>query len=137
MSNLSLRSCRYLSTVTRSSSQGSVDGFRRERLQRFTTFDSLSVQRRVEVRSRMERRTIVSFLGEIWRRLEPLERIYGLFPSVNPSGSFAGVPNPGKPFYREKTVYSTIHKVFSPYKSLYFECYATMPMFVDAHIPVV
>ena len=33
VSNLSLRPCRYLSTVTRSSSRGSVDGFRRERLQ--------------------------------------------------------------------------------------------------------
>ena len=32
VSNLSLRPCRYLSTVTRSSNQGSVDGFRRERL---------------------------------------------------------------------------------------------------------
>ena len=29
VSNLSLRPCRYLSTVTRSSNQGSVDGFRR------------------------------------------------------------------------------------------------------------
>ena len=25
-------------------------------------------------------------------------------------------------------------QVFFPYKSLYFECYATMPMFADAHI---
>ena len=33
-----------------SPSQGSVDGFRRERLQRFVTFDSLSVQRRLEAR---------------------------------------------------------------------------------------
>ena len=49
-SNLSLRPCRYLSTVTRSSSRGSVDGFRRERLQRSATFDSLSVQRRLEAR---------------------------------------------------------------------------------------
>ena len=40
MSNLSLRPFRYLSTVTRSSNQGSFDGFRRERLQRFATFDS-------------------------------------------------------------------------------------------------
>ena len=50
VSNLSLRPCRYLSTVTQSSSQGSVDGFSWERLQRFATFDSLSVQRRLEVR---------------------------------------------------------------------------------------
>ena len=50
VSNLSLRSCRYLSTVTRSSSQGSVDCVRRERLQRFATFDSLSVQRRLEAK---------------------------------------------------------------------------------------
>ena len=49
-SNLSLRPCRYLSTVTRSSIQGSVDGFRRERLQRLTTFDSLSVQRHLEAK---------------------------------------------------------------------------------------
>ena len=40
VSNLSLMPCRYLSTVTRSSSQGSVDGFRRQRLQRFATFRS-------------------------------------------------------------------------------------------------
>ena len=50
VSNLSLRPCRYLSTVTRSSSRGSVDGFTRERLQRFATFDSLSVLRRLEAR---------------------------------------------------------------------------------------
>ena len=31
-------------TVTRSSNQGSVDGFRQERLQRLATFDSLLVQ---------------------------------------------------------------------------------------------
>ena len=63
MSNLSLRPCRYLSTVTRSSIQGSVDGFRQEMLQRLATFDSLSVQRRIEARSRMESRTIVYYLG--------------------------------------------------------------------------
>ena len=50
VSNLSLKPCRYLSTVTWNSSQGSVDGFRRERLQRFATFDLLSVQRRLEAR---------------------------------------------------------------------------------------
>ena len=58
---------------------------------------------------RMENRTIVCYLGRIWRRLEPLERIYGRFPSVDRSGSFAGVSNLGKTFYREKTVYSTTH----------------------------
>ena len=36
--------------VTRSSNQGCIDGFRREKLQRFATFDSLSVQRRLEAR---------------------------------------------------------------------------------------
>ena len=36
--------------VTRSSSRGSVDGFTREGLQRFATFDSLLVQRRLEAR---------------------------------------------------------------------------------------
>ena len=50
VSNFSLRPCCYLSTVTRSSSRGSVDGFRRERLQKFATFNSLSVQRRLEAR---------------------------------------------------------------------------------------
>ena len=56
VTNLSLRPWCYLSTVTRSSSQGSVDGFRRQRLQRFATFHSflfcysLSVQRRLEAR---------------------------------------------------------------------------------------
>ena len=50
VSNLSPSSYRYLSTLTRSLNQGSVDGFRRERLQRFATFDSLLVQRRLEAR---------------------------------------------------------------------------------------
>ena len=50
------------------------------------------------------------YLGRIWRRLEPLERIYGRFPSVDPSGRLAGVPNLGKPLYREKTVYIKTHK---------------------------
>ena len=58
---------------------------------------SLSVQRRLDARSRMESRTIVCYLGGICRRLEPLERIYGRFPSVDPSGRFAGVLNLGKP----------------------------------------
>ena len=44
VSNLSLRPCRYLSTVMRSSGRGSVNGFRWESLQRFATFDSLSVE---------------------------------------------------------------------------------------------
>ena len=87
VSNLSLRLCRYLSTVTQSSNQGSEDGFRQEMLHRLATFDSLSVQRRLKAKSRMESRTIVCYLGGIWRRLEPLERIYGRFPSVDPSGS--------------------------------------------------
>ena len=58
---------------------------------------SLSVQRRLDARSRMESRTIVCYLGGICRRLEPLERIYGRFPSVDLSGRFAGVLNLGKP----------------------------------------
>ena len=101
-SNLSLGPCRYLSTVRRSSNQGSVDGSRRERLQRLTTFDSLSVQvlqKHLEARSRMESRTIACFLDGIWRRLEPLERIYGRFPSMDPSGRFPGEqPVERKPF---------------------------------------
>ena len=55
----------------------------------------------------MERRTIVCYLGGIWRRLE---RIYGRFPSVDQSSRFAGVPNLGKPLYREKTVNIKTHK---------------------------
>ena len=73
VSNLSLRPCRYLSTVKRSSNQGFVDGFRRERLQRMATFHSLSVQRRLEAKSRMKSRTILCYLGRIWRRLETVD----------------------------------------------------------------
>ena len=94
VSNLSLRPCCYLSTVTQSSSRASVDGFRRERLQKFATFDSLSVQRHEW--KRMERRTIVCYLGGIWRRLEQLEQIYGRLPSVDQLSRFAGVPNVGR-----------------------------------------
>ena len=39
-----------------------------------------------------------------------MERIYGRFPSVDPSGHFAGAPNLGKPLHREKNVYSTTYK---------------------------
>ena len=46
----------------------------------------------------------------IWKRQEPLERIYGRFPSVDPSGRFARVPNLDKPLYSEKTIYSTANK---------------------------
>ena len=80
-----------------------------QRSQISATFHSLSVQRHLEARSRMERRTIACYLVGILRRLEPLERIYGRFPLVDPSGRFAGVPNLGKPLYRENTVYSTTH----------------------------
>ena len=58
----------------------------------------------------MERRTIVCYLGRIWRRLEQLEQISGRFPSVDQSSRFAGVPKLGKPLYREKTVYIKTHK---------------------------
>ena len=58
----------------------------------------------------MECRTIACYLRGIWRRLEPLERIYGHFSSVDPSGRFAGVPSFGKPLYSEKTVHSATHK---------------------------
>ena len=53
----------------------------------------------------MERRTIVCYLGGIWRRLEQLERISDRFPLVDQSSHFAGVLNLGKPLYREKTIY--------------------------------
>ena len=53
---------------------------------------------------------MVCYLGGIWRRLEQLERISGRFPSVDQSSRFAGVPNVGKPLYREKTVYIKTHK---------------------------
>ena len=110
VSNLSLRPCRYLSAVTRSSSQGSVDRYKRERLQRFATFDSLLVQKRLVARMKITNGTGNYYLGGIWRRLEQLERIYGRFPSVDQSSRFAGVPNLGKPLYREKTVYIKTHK---------------------------
>ena len=88
--------CCFLSTVTWISNQGSVNGFRREKLQRLATFDSLSVQMLLAARSRMESRTIMCYLGGVWRRLDQLERIYGRIPSVDPSGRFAEVPNLGK-----------------------------------------
>ena len=110
VSNLSLRPCRYLSAVTRSSSQGSVDRYKRERLQRFATFDSLLVQKRLVAGMKITNGTENYYLGGIWRRLEQLERIYGRFPSVDQSSRFAGVPNLGKPLYREKTVYIKTHK---------------------------
>ena len=50
------------------------------------------------------------YLGEIWTRLERLERIYRRFPSVDQSSRFAGESNLGKPLYREKTVYTKTHK---------------------------
>ena len=40
------------------------------------------------------------------KRLSPT----GRFPSVDPSGRFAGVPNLGKPLYSEKTVDIKTHK---------------------------
>ena len=45
-----------------------------------------------------EELSCVIYLGRIWRQLEPLERIYSCFPSVDPLGRFAGVPNLGKPY---------------------------------------
>ena len=50
------------------------------------------------------------YLGRIWRRLEQLEQIYGRFPLVDQSGCFPGVPNLGKPLYREQTVHTKPHK---------------------------
>ena len=70
-----------------------VDGVRGEGLQRLVTFRLLSVQMHLEERSRMESWTIVCYQGVIWRRLEPLERNYGRFPSVDLLVRFAGVSN--------------------------------------------
>ena len=58
----------------------------------------------------MESITVVCYLDGIWRRLELLERIYGRFPSVDPSGRFAGVPNLGKPLSESEPRFSTTHK---------------------------
>ena len=61
-----------------------------------------------------ESRTIVRYLGGIWSRLEPMEGIYGRFPSVDPSGRFAWVPDLGKP-YREREnryIHAYIHTFF-------------------------
>ena len=111
VSNLSLRPCRYLSTVTRNSNQGSVDGFRRERLQRLATFDSPSVQKRLEVRSRMESGTIVYYLYR--RNLEATGAVGANLWPFSFGGSVGPLrwsPQPsGKPLYREKTVYRTTH----------------------------
>ena len=93
VSNLILRPCRYLSAVTRSSRQGSVDRYKRKRLQRFATFNSLLVQKRLVARMKITNGTQNYYLGGIWRRLEQLERIYGRFPFVDQSGRFAGVLN--------------------------------------------
>ena len=54
---------------------------------------------RLEAKSRMESRTTVFYLGGIWRQLEPLKRIYGRFPSVDPSYRFATL---GKPYIERK-----------------------------------
>ena len=53
----------------------------------------------------MERRTIVCYLGGIWRRLEQLERIYGSFPLVDQRAASLECPT-----FREKTVYIKAHK---------------------------
>ena len=42
--------------------------------------------------------------------MEPLERIYGRFPSVDQLNRFAGVPSLGKPLYREKKFHIKTHK---------------------------
>ena len=49
------------------------------------------------------------YLSGIWWQLEPLERIYGHFPSVDPSGRFE-IPNLVILIYRVKNVYNTTHK---------------------------
>ena len=97
VSNLSLKLGLYLSMVTRSSNQGSVDGFRREGLQRLVTFDLLSVQMRLEERLRMESRTIWCVYG-IWRWLETMEQFTAVFLRWIRIVRFAGVPNLGKAY---------------------------------------
>ena len=68
------------------------------------SYDFLSVQMRLAARSRMESRTIVCYLGGVWRRSEALGWIYGRFPPVDPSGLFAGVPNLGKPYIEQEPI---------------------------------
>ena len=68
--------CRYLSTVTWSSNQGSVHGFRREKLQRLATFDSLSAQMRLAARSRKESRTNVCYLSGVWSRWSEFTAVF-------------------------------------------------------------
>ena len=58
-------------------------------LQRLATFNSLSVQMRLEERSRMESKTIVCYLGGIWGELDL-------------SGRFAGVPSLGTDLYERE-----------------------------------
>ena len=50
--------------------------------------------------SQMENTTVLWDIGRIWRRLEPLERIYGCFPLADPIDCFAPVPNLGNLLYR-------------------------------------
>ena len=88
VSHLSLKPSRYLSTVRRTSNQGSVDGFRRKSLQRLATFDSLSVQRRLEARKQMESRTIVLPSPNL-EATGAVGANYDRFPLVDPSGRFA------------------------------------------------
>ena len=47
--------------------------------------------------------------------MEPLERIYSRFLSVDPTGLFAGVPNLGKPFIERENRLQ--HNAFSGHKS--------------------
>ena len=62
------------------------------------TFDSLSVQMCLEERSWMERRTLVCYIPtQNLEAIGALKRIYSCFPSVDPLGRFAGVPNLSKP----------------------------------------
>ena len=43
------------------------------------------------------------YLSGIWWQLEPLERIYGRFPSVDPSGWFARIPKLDKPYIERES----------------------------------
>ena len=53
----------------------------------------------------MERRTIVCYLGGIWRRLEQLEGSYRRFPLVDQPAASLECPT-----FREKTVCIKTHK---------------------------
>ena len=108
---------------------------------------------RLEERSRMASRTIVRYLSGIWSRWSEFTAVFLrwiLRAASLKSPTLVNLIKREKPFRRDVThILCNVNcfllnlfifvgyrndKFFFPYKSLYFECYATMPMLADAHI---